>query len=141
MLYEIDFWNSYQHTYTTTDATSLTTNISEVNCLSQNEMSKAFMYHLCLSQSCIDIEMVGGGGGDRVCVSFTRLEFLEDRDHILLVLVVSVPGKSVWILADFLYWLLDPRELTAAHIFIQGVSNNQVSYASQPLGGDVAAFL
>lgn len=101
MLYEIDFWNSYQHTYTTTDAPSLTKNISEMHCLSQNEMSKAFMYHLCLSQSCIILKWLGVGVGTE-SVSFTKFEFLEDRDHILLVLVVPVPGKSVWILADFL---------------------------------------
>lgn len=46
------------------------------------------------------IEIIGGIVGRQS--RSLDFEFLEDRDHILLILVVPVPGKNVWILADFL---------------------------------------
>lgn len=48
------------------------------------------------------IEIIGGIVGRQSLSHSLDFEFLEDRDHILLILVVPVPGKSVWILADFL---------------------------------------
>ena len=82
-----------------------------------------------------------GWGWEEETVSFTRL-FLEGRDHVLLVLVVPVPenGKNIWILEDFLYGLLDPKELL--HLFLYtGFQQLGPFYALQPLGGNATAFL
>lgn len=61
--------------------------ISNVYVLSQNKMSKACTYHLYLFQLCTEVigKLVGGRKGVGYLSLSIDCEFLEDRDHVLLI--------------------------------------------------------